>query len=349
MSPVNFSHLRTPNFERLKTTLFGGQADSVPLIELGIHPKIKEACLGRPIVTVADDAEFMSNMGYDFVKIQPAIKFQLEKEKSTQKKEADEKLDGGSWATTQKGIISDWEDFEKYPWPKKEDIDYSRLEEAEKGLPEGMAVVGQYGDIFTVIWEMMGFEEFSIATFEEPELIEALFNKVGELVYSMFETMADMDWVQTLWYSDDIAYTSGLMISPQFLRGHLFPWLKKIGDLAAKREIPLIYHTDGVLWEVFDDIVNCGVKAQHPIEPLAMDITEVKARMGDKLCLCGNIDVDILARGTEEQVAELVKQRIKEIAPGGGYCLSSSNSIAGYTKVENYIAMVKTALEVGKY
>ena len=53
-----------------------------------------------------------------------------------------------------------------------------------------MGVIGQYGDIFTMTWEMMGFETFSINLFEQPDLIEKLNNQVGELVLSMFEVMA---------------------------------------------------------------------------------------------------------------------------------------------------------------
>lgn len=343
MEDVSFEKLRTPDFERLVKTLFGGQADAVPLIELGIHPKIKEAVLGRPIATVADDAEFMRRMGYDFVKLQPRIIL------DTARKQAAEETTDRAWASERDGVIQNMEDFEKYKWPSKNDIDYSNFEEAKKAVPGDMGIIGQYGDIFTTCWEMMGFENFSIATFEDPDLLDALFDRVGGLIYSMFENMAQMDHVGALWYSDDIAYTSALMVSPAFLRERFFPWLKKIGDLAAARNIPLLYHTDGVLYEVFDDIIACGVKAQHPIEPLAMDIREVKERVGGKLCLCGNIDVDLISRGTPESVADLVKKRIEQVAPGGGYCLGSSNSVPDYANVENYLAMVRTALEVGKY
>jgi uroporphyrinogen decarboxylase len=208
-----------------------------------------------------------------------------------------------------------------------------------------MGVIGQHGDIFTTSWEMMGFEDFSLSIYEEPELIEALFEKIGSLIFSMFKTMSDMDHVGALWYSDDIAYTSGLMVSPAFLREQFFPWLKKIGDLAKNRGIPFLYHTDGVLYDVFEDIIASGVTAQHPIEPLAMDIVEVKQRVGDRLCLCGNIDVDILSRGSVEEVRALVRKRLEQLGPGGGYCLGSSNSVPDYALVENYLAMVETTLE----
>lgn len=335
-----FEHLRQPDFESLVATLFNKKSHRVPLIELGIHPRIKAEILGRPIAHVRDDIEFMSRMGYDFVKIQPKIQMDTARQVG-----GDDAAPDRAWAAEHCGVIQSMADFEKYPWPARESIDYTALEQARDILPEGMGVIGQYGDIYTTAWEMMGFENFAVALYEDPELIEALFAKIGDLILSMFENMAQMEWVGCLWYSDDIAYTGGLMIGPDILRHYHFPNLKKIGDLAKKRGIPFIYHTDGVLWEVFEDIIACGVTAMHPIEPKSMDIVEVKQRVGDRLCVCGNIDVDLLARGKPEQIAALTRTRLEQLGPGGGYCLGSSNSVPDYAKVDNYLTMVKTALE----
>jgi len=211
-----------------------------------------------------------------------------------------------------------------------------------------MGVIGQYGDIFTNVWELMGFETFAMAVYEQPDLIAALFEKTSELILSMFDTMADMDWVGILWYSDDIAYSANLMISPRFFRQHFFPLLAHIGGLAKKRGIPLIYHTDGVLWDVFDDIIAAGVTAIHPIEPKSMDIREVKQRFGSRLCLCGGIEVDLLARGRTDEVAKITHEYLQELSQGGGYCAGSSNSIPEYVDVMNYLTMVKTTHEFNR-
>ncbi|MBI2957792.1 MAG: nucleoside 2-deoxyribosyltransferase, partial [Chloroflexi bacterium] len=101
--------------------------------------------------------------------------------------------------------------------------------------------------------------------------------------------------------------------------------------------------------EVLDDIVAVGFNGLNPIQPNAMDIKEVKARVGKKLCLVGNIDGDLMTRGTPGQIVELVKNKLKEIAPGGGYCLGSSGGIESFISLENYNAMRETALTYGAY
>jgi uroporphyrinogen decarboxylase len=94
-----------------------------------------------------------------------------------------------------------------------------------------------------------------------------------------------------------------------------------------------------------DKIIDCGVNVIHPIEPKAMNIAEVKQRYGNQLCLIGNIDVDLLSRGTIDEIRKNVIKNIDEVGKDGGYCVGSGNSIPEYVKLENYIAMIETVKE----
>jgi len=81
-----------------------------------------------------------------------------------------------------------------------------------------------------------------------------------------------------------------------------------------------------------------------------MDIGYTKKTWGHKLCLIGNIDLGYtLTRGTPQEVEEEVKQRLREVAPGGGYCLGSSNSVTDFVPLQNYNAMREAVLRYGAY
>ncbi len=342
--------MREPNFERLKTALFCGEPDCVPLMELGIAKNIKDGFMGKHVNTLAGDVEFWHKAGYDYMKLQPKVLFDLPSSTPDMHTDYDEDTPERKWAAEHFGLISSMQDAENYNFPKPEDVDYSVFEEVQHYLPDSMKVIGQYGDIFTMVWVVMGFENFSMALFEDPELVEYLFQRFGESVYNLFENMVDFDIVQAMWYSDDLAYAQGLMVSPDVFRKFLFPWVKKIGDLCKKKEIPFIYHSDGVLYELLDDFIQSGVNALHPVEPKAMDIEELKKKVENKLCLVGNIDLAYtLTRGTPGETAEEVKERLRKVAPGGGYVLGSSNSVPDYVKLENYIAMIETTRKFGMY
>jgi uroporphyrinogen decarboxylase len=341
-------HRFQPDVDSFLATLRRVPAHRIPVAELGVHPTIKAAFLGHAVTTLEDEVEFASRAGYDYVKVQPVVDFDPGRANSGAG--VSYNPDGSvfrRWASEGTGVISTMGDLERFRFPRADEIDYSRAERVRRLVPEGMGVVGQYGDIFTMTWEMMGFEAFSIAVHEQPELVDALNRRVGELVMGMFEAFAASDAVHALWYSDDIAYTEGLMVSPAILERYFFPWLGAIGALARSSGKPLIYHSDGVLYRVMDRIAECGVDALHPIEPKAMDLAEVKARYGRTFCLIGGVDVDLLARGTPEAVREVVRRNIEAAGAGGGYCVGSGNSIPEYVKMENYLAMLSAAFEFG--
>ncbi|NOZ75554.1 MAG: nucleoside 2-deoxyribosyltransferase [FCB group bacterium] len=335
--------MKRPNINVFLKTLRCEPAEYIPIAELGIAPQIKEKFLGRPITSIQDDLDFWFRAGYDYIKIQPEVKYSIGGKLTELGDDATRE-----WATEAGGLIQSWEDFENYPFPKPEDVVYSRFDQARNIVPEGMGVVGQYGDIFTLSWELMGLENYSFALFENPDLVQAVTGKIGETILSMFKVMADDDSVDALWYSDDIAFNTGLLMSPDVLRTYFFPWLKAIGELASASGKPLIYHSDGVLFDVLDDIMDCGVSALHPIESKAMDIGTVRQKVGDRLALIGNLDVgDILTRGTPAIVREAVQTNIREMEGIPGYCLGSGNSIPEYVPIKNYRAMLEAAFDFG--
>jgi len=342
-----------PDYNRLVTTLWGGQADRVPLLELIVDEEIKSAFLGNPISTVADDIQFWYQAGYDCATAYPdapSMWFFMEEERAeTVLKDANTATGYRRWASEGQGLIRGWADLEQYPVPTLDQIDFSYFEEARQHLPDGMGLIGAWGDIFTYTWEAMGFESFCFALYEQEDFVAHLFTELGKLAVDICEVLVSYDAVKAFWFSDDIAYRTGFLVSPTVYRRPLFPWMKHMGDLCRQAHKPFLFHSDGVLWDVLDDLVDCDISALHPIEPIAMDIREVKRRYGDRLCLVGNVQVDTLSRGTPEQVRQEVRTLLREVAPGGGYCIGSSNTVPNYGRLENYRAMIEEAWQLGRY
>jgi len=111
-----------------------------------------------------------------------------------------------------------------------------------------------------------------------------------------------------------------------------------------------IKHTDGNIWSIIGAIVESGVDCLGPLEPAAgMDLWWVKQRFGDRVAVLGNVDVDLLARGSVEEVRAATLSLLERVAPGGGYLLSSGNSITSAVRPENWLAMIETARQHGRY
>ncbi len=340
-----------PDFDRLRTTLLLEEPDRVPVVELHIDREVKEAYLGRPIASVQDDVDLWAKAGYDYIYLRANYEYRMvgDDYAVTQRTYAGD-MQVRSWSAEQVSLVSNWEEYEAYPWPDPNSIDYSNLVEASQCLWPGMQIISGVGGIFTRVWRIMGFETFSYALADQPDLVARLFQRVGEIQLAVFQRIVQMEDIGAMWYGDDMAYSEGLLVSPKILRRHVFPYLKEMGNICQHRGLPFILHSDGNLWPIMDDIIEAGFNAIQPIEPKAMDIVELKEKVGDRLCLIGNIDLGYtLTLGTPQEVEEEVKERIRCLAPGGGYCVSSSNTVTYYVPLENFKAMIKATREYGHY
>jgi uroporphyrinogen decarboxylase len=150
---------------------------------------------------------------------------------------------------------------------------------------------------------------------------------------------------------DDYAHNGGPMMSPVHFEEFIFPRLRKMIDVIHEEGALCIKHSDGNLWPILDMIVDAGPDAINPLEPAAgMDLGEVKGRYGGRVCLVGNIDCgELLSHGRVDDVDEAVRRCIAVGAPGGGFILSSSNSIHSSVRPENYLAMVHAGQKYGRY
>lgn len=361
-----------PDFSRIRRALLlEGEPDRVPLYD-EFERGIMSAWLGKPVTDLKTTIEFRARAGYDYVLIRVDLWSALagksgaaagEKKKGrysfygetrggTKEENGYTPLIGSGekvWAREGKGVITTMKEFEEFPWPEVDDLDFAIYERLNDLMPHGMKAIAVVGKVFTSVWTLMGLETFSLALADDPGLVARLFERVDEFQYGVLDRVTRSKSVGGVLLSDDIAYTSGLMISPKHLRRYFFPRVERACALCRQRDLPVICHSDGKLDDVLDDIVAAGFNGLHPIQPNAMDIKKVKDRVGKQLCLLGNIDLDVLSRGTPEQVVALTRQNLREIAPGGGYCLGSSNSVPDYVKLENYTAMRDTAFRYGTY
>jgi len=334
-----------PNFERLRAALLCRQPDRVPLAELWVDQAVMEAFVGRPIGShdTGDDynleaeIEFWYRAGYDYIHIEPRYFFP---KKSGRCLTPDEHT----------GWIASWQDFNDYPWPTISEVDFSSLEEAPRYLQEGMGIIAGTSGIFEEAWMIMGFENLCLSIFEQPDLVGAVFERVTSLLVDIFERAACYPRVGALWISDDLAYTSGPMLNPRLYRRWVFPGYRKMKAICQAHDLPFLLHSDGMLWPVMDDLLEIGFNGLQPIEPKAMDIGEVKRRVGDRICLIGNVDLDYpLSRGTPDDVDRAVIEVIRMAAAGGGFCLGSSNTVTHYVPLDNYVAMLEACRKYGGY
>ena len=132
------------------------------------------------------------------------------------------------------------------------------------------------------------------------------------------------------------------MCSPDMLEEFETRYVRQGIEAARARGLPVCFHIDGNVTSMLDDIVEMGVDILNPIEPCdgAQDIYRIKERCGDRLALCGDIDVNgVLYRGSPADVERDVREHIAGLARGGGYIVASSHDLHQLIPIENFYAM----------
>ncbi|GAB6156664.1 uroporphyrinogen decarboxylase family protein [Desulfosporosinus burensis] len=194
--------------------------------------------------------------------------------------------------------------------------------------------------------ESMGLEEFSYAQMDNPELIQKVMGRFAEWSAAVVDHLNEMDF-DFFWANDDLAGNHGPFMSPKVFRELMLPSMKIVADRIKK---PWIFHSDGNLFPIMEDLLTLGMTAVHPIQPCAMDMGKMKQEYGGRVGIVGNIDLDYtLPLGTVDEVDAEVRKRILTAGPGGGYIVSSANSLTDYCKLENVLAMSKAIKKYGKY
>ena len=103
--------------------------------------------------------------------------------------------------------------------------------------------------------------------------------------------------------TDDMAFKTGPFFSPAIFRELVVPHFRRV---AEQLTIPWIIHSDGDISSFLPDLVDLGIAGLHPLEKGAMDMPAVKQEYGDRICLLGNVDLNILGLGTTDDVDEEV-------------------------------------------
>jgi uroporphyrinogen decarboxylase len=148
----------------------------------------------------------------------------------------------------------------------------------------------------------------------------------------------------------DYCLNAGPFLSPQMFDEFVQPYLVQL--IAGYRELGfyVIKHTDGNVMPILDRLVAAGPHAIHSLDPQGgVDMAEVKRRVGDQVCLIGNVNCGLMDTGTDEEVAASARYALKHGMPGGGYIFSTSNCIYTGMPLKRYDLILDVWRREGNY
>jgi len=185
-----------------------------------------------------------------------------------------------------------------------------------------------------------GLEEAMMLSITDRKLLFDMCDYFVDMQYRVIKAQVEAG-AHAIWLGDCNAYSS--MISLDQYRELAFPSCKQLVE-KCKKDLDVIIHLhnsetriDYLVEEakLGVDIVSAGPET---------DIGAVKKALAGKCCLSGNLDpIEVLMRGTPEQVAKETERIIRTCAPGGGYIFNTGEMNPRDTPAENMRAMMKAA------
>ncbi len=265
--------------------------------------------------------------------------------------------------------------IESYDKPSYLDKSYEELAKKAQALRENTdyLLVGFFGGhIFQSAQSLRGWETFLMDLLVNQKFAEALMDQLAEANIRRFERYAETvgQYVHVVQFEDDLGMQDRPLLRPDLYRkvvkpyhGKLFRFAKsRLARTSASSVEPsetsqniayLLLHTDGAVAPFIPDFIEMGVDALNPVQVSAagMDTKELKREFGRDITFWGGgcDSQNVLPFGTPDEVADEVKRRIDDLAPGGGFVFAPVHNVQTGVPPENIVAMFKTAQEHGVY
>ncbi len=191
-------------------------------------------------------------------------------------------------------------------------------------------------------------EDQWMSLIDEPEICKKIAELQGKRLVRQVKLFAQLG-VDGIMPCGDLGSSTSLLASPKIYREMVYPWHKAHVEEAHKYGLKVLKHCCGHVWPVIDELAEVydayeGIQASG-----GMDIKRLKERVGDKICLWGGIWHEHIVSGSVEDIRNDARYAYQYAAPGGGYIMGSSHSLAVGAKRENVLEMKRCRDEWGVY
>jgi len=202
------------------------------------------------------------------------------------------------------------------------------------------------GTGFCGVFDKMGLEIYTFFQLEYPDILTEFMEASTANAILKVHAAADPGLSPVVLIAEDFATKQGPIFSPAFLKTYHYPYVKRLAKAWKDHGLKVLYHSDGNYKRCIPDLIECGADGFYCLEPnCGMDIVELK-NLYPQMVWSGGVDgVDLLERGTPEQVRDEVRRQILKTNAlnTGGMLVASSSEINPSVQPENFRAMVEAA------
>jgi uroporphyrinogen decarboxylase len=223
-----------------------------------------------------------------------------------------------------------------------------KLKERHPNGEKAICCVGESGWA-PAVFLRGGLENLLLDFALRPQFVKDLM-KIGTEYYCELYRLAAPAGADIVLLGDDYSDKNGPMMSPRQFAELILPCDAAVVSAVKNAGAYCIKHTDGDIRKIMDWLVDTGLDCLGPLEPVpGMELGPILQRYPGKIAVMGNISVDLLSRGSEEDVVREVKRTLATVSARGPHIMSSANTITSSVKPENFLAMINTTRRFGRY
>jgi len=237
------------------------------------------------------------------------------------------------------GPASYWEqapgDLAYYVLP--DDAPFRQIAALREAAGDRIALVANVGGVLGASYD----EEFCRQLKHEPDAVEALAQQTLDAGLERARRFRDAG-ADVGMSASDIADNSGPFFKPHQMERFVFPFVEAWSAGVHALGMAAVLHSDGDLTTHLDALSRSPLDALQAVDPVAgMDLARAKELVGDRLCLCGNVDCGVLVAGTPDDVYAATRRLLADWGARRGLVLGASNAVQREVPIENYRSLVR--------
>ncbi|MEW6751169.1 MAG: uroporphyrinogen decarboxylase family protein [Candidatus Latescibacterota bacterium] len=193
-------------------------------------------------------------------------------------------------------------------------------------------------------------EEWCVRLVEKPQAVKDQAERAVDGALARGERFRAHGGLDGFALCADYCFNTGPFLSPGLFSEFVTPYLTRLVRGYRRQGHYVIKHTDGNIMSILDELVEGPPHALHSLDPQGgVDIGTVKRRVGDRVCLIGNVNCGLLDSGTDEEAIASARYALQQGMPGGGYVFSTSNCVYTGMRLARYELILEVWRREGNY
>lgn len=241
------------------------------------------------------------------------------------------------------------EDWDGCKWAldvSDERVNKNFFASAREARAKGHLIALSFIDHYWFSYNILGIENLCIQMATNADFVHDIYQTHTDFTFGMLEKVMKSGFdFDAVYVFSDMGYKAGPFFSPDYYERFLAPYYKRYKKFCTDNGMHFLIHTDGNMNKLLPNFIAGGFELINPVEARAgMDVRQLLPKYGKDITFFGNINADIVARGSDEEIEEEVRSKLEAAKKfGGAFILALDHSTPPTISIEKNRFLIECA------